>query len=172
MIKINNKETMSVVYETRRCVVCGKEITRRKSEFTRPAERTTCSRRCAGAIPKGPRKNWKYKDLGGGRWKIGGYIAVAKSTLSPEEHKLVGIDDLHYVLEHRLVVARHLGRPLETHELVRHLNGIKTDNRIENLALGNHKENTMDHVSLRNELTLWRNLAMTLFILLSKKNND
>jgi hypothetical protein len=119
------------------------------------------------------RKNrkWKYKDLGGGRWKLGGYIAVAKSTLSPEERALVDTDDLHYVLEHRLVVARYLRRPLETFELVRHLNGIKTDNRIENLALGNHKENTMDHVSLRNELALWKNLAMTLFTLLGRKND-
>lgn len=50
------------------------------------------------------------------------------------------------VWEHRLVVERHIGRYLTKKEVVHHINGIRTDNRIENLMLfATHREHMSFH---------------------------
>lgn len=77
---------------------------------------------------------WK----GGRKQHVGGYLYVTPATDDAIGVAMVGPNG--YVLEHRLVMARYLGRPLLRTETVHHRNGHRQDNRIENLELwiGNH----------------------------------
>ena len=47
--------------------------------------------------------------------------------------------------EHRAIMEEYLGRPLAENEVVHHINGDKTDNRIENLQLMTNAEHTIMH---------------------------
>lgn len=43
-----------------------------------------------------------------------------------------------YMKEHTYVISQHIGRPLFKHETIHHKNGIRNDNRLENLELWSH----------------------------------
>ena len=105
------------------CVGCGKErwviLRYGKPIFLRCHE---CS------IKRGEQSNaWS-----GGRYIHRGYIKV---KLQSDDFFYSMTDHLGYVLEHRLIMAKHLGRNLQLWEIIHHRNGIKSDNRLENLQL-------------------------------------
>lgn len=84
-----------------------------------------CSYSCSTTFNRSGKKsnNWQ-----GGRAKAGNYIKVFAPW-----HMDARVDG--YVLEHRLVMERTLGRSLHQAEVVHHINGNPADNRPDNLSL-------------------------------------
>jgi hypothetical protein len=59
------------------------------------------------------------------------------------------VDKKGYVKQHRLVMEAHLGRLLERSEHVHHINGIKHDNRLQNLIVMTQGEHNNEHAGER-----------------------
>lgn len=112
------------------CSGCGKErgvkIVKGKPIYSRCCK---CSNISTGV----GRQYDKCIGWKGGRLKNAmGYIQI---LLKRNDFFYPMVTKMGYVLEHRLVMAKSLGRCLHMWELVHHENGIKDDNRIENLQL-------------------------------------
>jgi len=112
------------------CEICGKE------RWVLLCKGYPIYERClvCAEIERGKREtgenspSWK----GGKTRDSDGYILI---WLSPEDFFYPMTSKNDYILEHRLVMAKHLGRCLHSWEIVHHKNGVKDDNQIENLEL-------------------------------------
>ena len=113
------------------CPTCGRKRWVRNVESCLDKNCKVCPGMILGKLPKqcgAGNPGWK-----GGRHKLSsGYIGVWWPKDDPYYPMYTKAG---HILEHRLNMARHLGRPLERWEIVHYINGIKDDNRIENLQL-------------------------------------
>lgn len=121
-----NKKISANIYT---CKYCSQEFPRAMYNKSTVYCSRTCSNRDNSkkvSEQKMGFKNYKWK---GGRKKTkSGYVLV---YCFDHPNK----DSHHCILEHRLIMEKHIERYLYSYETVHHKNGIKDDNRIENLEL-------------------------------------
>ena len=109
------------------CSICGRE---RWVGLVKGKPKAILCISCAEKRRKGKNSPaWK----GGKTKNNGGYITVHLLPNSP--FISMASKGSSHILEHRLIMAKHLGRCLGSWEIVHHKNHIRDDNRIENLEL-------------------------------------
>jgi hypothetical protein len=91
---------------------------------------------------------------GGKTIATGGYVLIHISELSDTEREWFSNQKNDYVAEHRVVVSRRLGRQLKRSEHIHHINGIKGDNRDENLMLFDSSRHMREHANI------WKHICL------------
>ena len=130
--KIHDKEFTDKVISMYKSGISQERI----AEQINSSQKTISSLLKFNGIECGTRSGINHHAWKGGKHITNGYVFLSITKDSPYSSMAVSNG---YVLEHRLVMAQHLKRPLEPHETVHHINGDTQDNRIENLQLRHGK---------------------------------
>lgn len=156
---------------TLKCRQCGASVVVPPSRASR---RKFCSKKCQGAWlsennrgdvhPMKGRKHRpesiaKMREAQLAKERIGPANPNWKGSFLSRGYRYISQPGGKAILEHRLVMEQVLGRPLEATEVVHHINGVKTDNRPENLEIHGNRTHKMTHAELYRELRDLRALA-------------
>ena len=121
---------------------CRYELVRQKhrENGTRPPPMTQQQIDAARERVTGSRAPWWN---GGRNLTDKGYVMV----LAPDDYPFPeSLNSYRRIREHRMVMELHLGRALDKKEVVHHISGDRTDNRIENLELHeSHSKHMSEH---------------------------
>ena len=118
------------------CKICGCEFTPKRKE------QLMCSIKCRQSNNAHGRKGQK----------TGRHLTQYKQRLTKDGHLRMYAAKHPYangrkeIPVHVMIMERHIGRSLRIGECVHHANGIKADNRLENLRLETHSNHSSSHM--------------------------
>ena len=115
-----------IVFYKDSCPQCGVSLWHRRKDIGRRVCNECHKKSSANALERHPM--WR----GGRHLRKDGYVDI---TIGRDDPYAPMITKSGRLLEHRLVMAKHLGRCLQPWEIVHHRNGHRADNGIENLEL-------------------------------------
>lgn len=107
------------------------------------------------AIKEGIAKGQERTGENAGNWR-GGRIMTGGGHVYVHRPDHPAANKQGYVMEHRVVAERTIGRFLTQDEVVHHVNGIKDDNRPENLQVMTVTEHRKEHMDAHRNLYLAR----------------